>query len=959
MSSNRWIVHAIRFLVLVLLLLIMNSPLLTIQPDPLNEKWKHLKKHITLKPKTYNKDLVQSLINECRSKGNYAIIGEINVLLCKISFEQGKWADLKIILDSTLALIPDIKSDSIKRHLYREYFDYRTKSLWHENEFQKADSLYLGIIDLMSGWPNLEKKDSDVVNVVKRYLFNSSVIKGDRTLALHYYNQLIKSDPCNIFTKKKFAEYHLMLKDTASAFRVYRSTIEDYVINRPDSLLNSSLFDFILAFSNAQLLEGDINGSLHTFDLLDIYSTDNEFNKYEKIFLKGKIYSALKKYKLANTYLNQYIKLSHKRWGKKKKESIEASLYLANNERKLGFPDKALLILHQALINSSLYFNSSDINNYPETYQILFKIEVVSILQAKAQCFAEIGLLPNAVKSNELAIEIIQDLQSSYQNDEEISYSNNQYKLVYEDQLEYLYSLSDRNQTGNNLIEKAQTVFERSKNSVLLKSFRNSNAMVFADIPDSLIQKETKLKNELTYLEKGLRNVDVIDNIKQSEKFITDIQKIKTKYNLLIEDFKLNYPKYFNLKYNNTFASIDDVKSQIRNSDKAVVQYFVGREYVYALVITEEGQQFRRLLASDLLNQKVDTLIKGMNLFSSNENKYFSSGQKEAYSRIAHELYKELILPLKTGLKNKKELVLIVDGKLGYIPFDVLLTSNVESDELDKYKFYPYLLKDYAISYNTSATLWKEMEQFNNSMDKIAWVGFAPEYSSTGNDAPVGLKNSVEEIGKIASEIRGSKYVGEDASKNNFIDVINKQSLVQFAGHCIINDNDADSSFLAFTNEGKNSETWKLSVNEIYGIHVNAKYLVLSACETGTGILKKGEGIMSLSRAFAYAGATSILSTFWKVDDKYSYALMSGLYKNLDKGLSKDQALRKAKLDFIAEGSNASAHPFNWGPFATLGNTQGIKIDKLPKDYTLYYILVPALLLVSYLVFKIYRKRTA
>ena len=102
---------------------------------------------------------------------------------------------------------------------------------------------------------------------------------------------------------------------------------------------------------------------------------------------------------------------------------------------------------------------------------------------------------------------------------------------------------------------------------------------------------------------------------------------------------------------------------------------------------------------------------------------------------------------------------------------------------------------------------------------------------------------------------------------------------------------------------------------------------------------------MSLSRAFAFAGASSILSTFWKVDDKYSYTLMSELYNYLSKGMTKDEALRNSKLDFIKSVSNAEAHPFNWGSFATIGNTSSIDLEKFTPwwQYLIYISLATGL----------------
>ena len=91
--------------------------------------------------------------------------------------------------------------------------------------------------------------------------------------------------------------------------------------------------------------------------------------------------------------------------------------------------------------------------------------------------------------------------------------------------------------------------------------------------------------------------------------------------------------------------------------------------------------------------------------------------------------------------------------------------------------------------------------------------------------------------------------------------------------------------------------------------------VVLSACETGIGKLQRGEGIISLARAFAYAGAKSIVTSLWSVNDQKTKDLMLLFYKNLRKGKSKSEALREAKLSFIAKNDNPNAHPFFWAGF--------------------------------------------
>ncbi len=100
-------------------------------------------------------------------------------------------------------------------------------------------------------------------------------------------------------------------------------------------------------------------------------------------------------------------------------------------------------------------------------------------------------------------------------------------------------------------------------------------------------------------------------------------------------------------------------------------------------------------------------------------------------------------------------------------------------------------------------------------------------------------------------------------------------------------------------------------------------WLPLSACESGIGDLKCGEGLLSLARGFYFSGAQSISSTLWKINDASSAALMSDFYKNLSKGQPKDLALQQAKLTFVKQNKdNALSHPYYWSAFVISGNTE-------------------------------------
>ncbi len=125
--------------------------------------------------------------------------------------------------------------------------------------------------------------------------------------------------------------------------------------------------------------------------------------------------------------------------------------------------------------------------------------------------------------------------------------------------------------------------------------------------------------------------------------------------------------------------------------------------------------------------------------------------------------------------------------------------------------------------------------------------------------------------------------------------------------------------------------------------------VVLSACNTSNGALKRGEGVMSLARGFFYSGAKSVVSTLWPVTDEASTDILIGFYKNLDRGDSKSRALQKAKLDYLRSTEEVELkHPYYWAGFIVVGDNAPM----VTISYWYWVLLAMGLLVLVLLLFK-------
>jgi CHAT domain-containing protein len=146
--------------------------------------------------------------------------------------------------------------------------------------------------------------------------------------------------------------------------------------------------------------------------------------------------------------------------------------------------------------------------------------------------------------------------------------------------------------------------------------------------------------------------------------------------------------------------------------------------------------------------------------------------------------------------------------------------------------------------------------------------------------------------------------------------------------HTILNDKDPMNSTLIFSPEIDTIDDRYLKTYEVYGIPLKAKMVVLSSCNTGTGFLYSGEGILSLARGFIYSGSQSVVMSMWEIEDRSGTEIVKMFYKNLKKGNSKSVALRKARIAYLKKSDQLRSHPYFWSTLVIYGNNTPLYYSK-------------------------------
>ncbi|MBS1933016.1 MAG: CHAT domain-containing protein, partial [Bacteroidetes bacterium] len=437
--------------------------------------------------------------------------------------------------------------------------------------------------------------------------------------------------------------------------------------------------------------------------------------------------------------------------------------------------------------------------------------------------------------------------------------------------------------------------FEKSR-AVLL----NDQVNQLSKISNDDILRKAQLERKISKLKK------IGDTLHASSSEYVDNQKsliiARQEQNLIEQTIRSKNPLYYQSFLDTTFIKLKDIQQNLLNQQTALLEFFNGDSAVYSIFITEKNVVINKI-NKEGFETKVNTHISYL---SDPEmlNKNFTGFMKNA-----NELY-ELIfknIPLSIG-----RIIISPDGK--YFPFETLVTNTITSTPV-------YFLNDHITSYTYSARYL--LNDFSHDSVSISgnFLGVAPvQFPQQFHLAS--LNESDRSLNTIVSYFSNTKnFVQQQASKNNFLQKFYGYKIIQLYTHS------SDSS-----SNGEPVIYFADSALYLSDLIAEAKpatqLIVLSACETGNGKLYQGEGVFSFNRGFAALGIPSSVTNLWSVDNESTYKLTEFFYKYVTKGLPLDEALQKAKLEFIQTSSKEKSLPYYWAASILAGKTDAIKLKK-------------------------------
>ncbi len=631
--------------------------------------------------------------------------------------------------------------------------------------------------------------------------------------------------------------------------------------------------------------------------------------------------------------------------------------------------DSALNKIQAALIALLPEFSDSDPYKNPAFKEIIFDLYLHDILWLKARTLYLKYLQGNNLKDLYFSLETIdltiafsEEIRKTYNEEESQLILNNLSRRFFDLGVTVAYKLHSI--TGDDkYLAKGFQYNEKAKAVILLSAMRGLEAQSNTDIPKSTQDLENNLSQELaTYnnllYQERQKKIPDQDKLKLwSDK----IFGIRLAHDSIIASYKQLYPEYYRLKYDYSTISADSAL-KVLPGDQAILEYYLADTLVVGFILSNNQLSADTLGKTTVLSRKLDSL--NQNFIRTD---YFNAGQKEfvELTSLSSDLYNILIRPFEDKIDGKR-LIIIPDGELGYLSFDLLLKSKPK-DDYQGFNNLPWLIISNPINYSSSATIF--FEQTNQKSRKISrdLLAIAPSYDlarqrSSGtfdsvreNLSP--MKGTKEEINAISGLVNTKKIFDEKATEAYFKKHAGNYGILHLAMHTIIDDRNPLYSKLVFTRpESGSGDDGYLNTYELFGLHLPGQLAVLSACNTGSGKLEQGEGIISLARGFFYAGIPTVVMTLWEIEDQSSADLMPIFYKYLRKGIPDDIALQQAKIAYLASAGKLESHPYFWAGYVTLGKINTINFDTGWK--LSYFVLtgIPVIILILLIYFFINRR---
>ncbi len=463
-------------------------------------------------------------------------------------------------------------------------------------------------------------------------------------------------------------------------------------------------------------------------------------------------------------------------------------------------------------------------------------------------------------------------------------------------------------------------------------SFYNNPALKASILSESQLVLDFALRNRIERLRHELRTASDEKRVQLNTFLFEAISEQNTLRRKVLQNIDLEP------------VNLNRLRRQLGRSD--IILYFsTFNEDLYVSAISSGSFNIHHITFTEDDISRINEIVKSL------------SSDKVRLTELAW--FKDKIFN-KIGVSDRyTNYFIIPDGFLYHIPFEILPVGNVSTDY--SYGEATYLIERAAISYSNSL---KDLKSSLTHRPKrrydLDFVGFGithfinPESQLLPGRYLPALplaEKEVEEIATNLNRLNNNIFLdSKTATERNLRQKAGNNRILHFATHSEVFENDPLYSVIYLNqeqehrNSGDASNDGLVYAYELFQLDLSSEMVMLNSCESGSGNYIQGSGIVGFSRAFNYAGVPSLVMNLWSVRDRSAYHLSVSFYDYLNQGYGKNEAMRKAKIDYI---NKFNSNPTNWGSFVVYGNVDPIVPSRSPWVFAAIILFIGGISLIA------------
>ncbi|MGE0079210.1 MAG: CHAT domain-containing protein [Bacteroidales bacterium] len=619
----------------------------------------------------------------------------------------------------------------------------------------------------------------------------------------------------------------------------------------------------------------------------------------------------------------------------------------ANYSEALNYYQKSLT----AVVNN---FNDSSIYSNPSINSSIFDFGLLDDLKSKSKALMKLSfqqkdrremlsIQKSANETIDLALQLIDRIRNDYSSYEGKLFLAENEKDTYLAAIQIAKELYNRT-NKKEYIERMYSLSSLSKSRLLRDELNENEVLYSKNVPDSILIERNNLKSQISSYNKLIQDEFLKQKPDSSkvELWKDKLFELNRSNDLVYERIKKFSSQYIDL-INRTEPATPQKLISCLGKDETIVEYFVPHTYskerreLYIFTLSKEGINYKSIYLDSLFASNVNVIKQVAAEMDFSNSREFSIHYTDALAYM----YRILVKPVEKYIVGS-QFIIVPDEEIAYLPFDAFIKElpsnrNVGFDGLD------YLIKDYSISYSYSSSfIFPQKTIYTNKV-----VSFSPSYANRNTNLRPDLKGAVIEVNSIRG-FKSEYFANSLATEHNFKSALTSPAIFHLAMHSSTDTVNSKFSYLIFDSATDSVDDGRLYNYEISMSKVESPMVVLSACNTGTGNLYHGEGIMSLARSFFLSGVSSVVNTLWDVNDEASSPIITDFYRNLANGMEKNRAMRLAKLNYLKNATPTYSNPYYWSAYQVMGDVSPVK-----KNTNYFWIVgVTCILLLGGLAYK-------